>query len=65
MTKPKRQKREPKRWLLWCTISDTPFEGEEYLARFSSWCSHWPVEVSALAREEKKLKKSPLRGRRP
>ena len=32
MTKPKRQKREPKRWLLWCTISDTPFEGEEYLS---------------------------------
>ena len=30
MTK-KLPRREPRKWLLWCTISDTPFEGEEYL----------------------------------
>jgi hypothetical protein len=30
--KPKIPKREPKKWLLWTTLSDTPFEGEEYLS---------------------------------
>jgi hypothetical protein len=29
--KPLPPKREPRRWLLWCTLSDAPFEGTEYL----------------------------------